>query len=194
MAANGSSELTGNLTGHMLIAMPGMGDPRFELSVVFMCDHSEDGAMGLIINKPSQDVDMPSLLSQLNIDMEADLSAQKVYFGGPVEMGRGFVLHSADYTSVVTTLEVTKSLRMTATLDILEDLGRGFGPHKWLMALGYAGWGPGQLEAEIMENGWLVCPSSEEIIFKLADGDKWEAALESLGVAPMMLSSEGGRA
>jgi len=178
----------------MLIAMPGMGDPRFALSVVFMCDHSAEGAMGLIINKPSQDIDMPTLLSQLSIDMAADLSGRRVYFGGPVEMGRGFVLHSPDYASVVTTLDVRDDIHMTATLDVLEDLGRGEGPSKWLMALGYAGWGPGQLEGEIAENGWLVCDANPELVFDLADGAKWEAALETLGVSARALSSEGGRA
>ncbi|WP_425072259.1 YqgE/AlgH family protein [Sagittula sp. S175] len=185
---------TTNLTGHLLIAMPGMGDPRFEWSVVFLCDHSDEGAMGLIINKPSQDIDMGALLGQLNIDNTAGLSRQRVRFGGPVEMGRGFVLHSPDYASVVTTLEVTPDLRMTATLDILEDLGRGEGPDRWLMMLGYAGWGAGQLENEIAENAWLVCEATPRLIFDLADADKWEAALESMGVSPMMLSSEGGRA
>ncbi len=193
MTAAKSGEAT-NLTGRLLIAMPGMGDPRFALSVVFMCDHSDEGAMGLIINKPSKDVDMPSLLSQLSIEMPADLSGRQVYFGGPVEMGRGFVLHSPDYSSVVTTMEVRDDLHMTATLDILEDLGRGAGPSKWLMALGYAGWGPGQLEGEIAENGWLVCDTSPRLVFDLPNGNKWEAALETLGVSARALSSEGGRA
>lgn len=183
-----------NLTGHLLIAMPGMGDPRFEWSVVFICDHSDEGAMGLIINKPTHDIDMSTLLSQLSIENKAGLGGTKVRYGGPVEMGRGFVLHTPDYASVVTTLEVTDSLRMTATLDILEDLGKGQGPSKWLMMLGYSGWAAGQLEGEIAENGWLVCDASPELIFDLVDADKWEAALESLGVSPMMLSSEGGRA
>lgn len=187
-------ELSGHLTGKLLIAMPGMGDQRFEWSVVFLCDHSDEGAMGLIVNKPAQDINMGALLKQLDIDNPAGLGSLPVRFGGPVEMGRGFVLHSPDYASVVTTLEVTEDLRMTATLDILEDLGQGTGPDKWLMMLGYAGWGPGQLESEIAQNAWLVCEASPELIFGQPDGDKWEAALESLGISPMMLSSEGGSA
>ncbi|MCT4557518.1 MAG: YqgE/AlgH family protein [Pelagimonas sp.] len=183
-----------NLTGRMLIAMPGMGDPRFEHSVVFLCDHSDEGAMGLIINKPASDVDVPTLLSQLEIDMQVDLSKHTAHFGGPVEMGRGFVLHSPDYQSLVTTLEVRDDIRMTATLDVLEDLARGQGPHKWLMMLGYAGWGAGQLESEIVANGWLVCDATPDLIFDLKDADKWEAALESIGVPPLALSAEGGRA
>ncbi|MGH1412675.1 MAG: YqgE/AlgH family protein [Pelagimonas sp.] len=183
-----------NLTGHMLIAMPGMGDPRFDLSVVFMCDHSDDGAMGLIINKSSDELDMPTLLSQLSIDMKADLADHQVHFGGPVEMGRGFVLHTPDYKSLVTTVEVRDDIHMTATQDILEDLGAGEGPNKWIMALGYAGWGPGQLEGEIAANGWLVCESEPSIVFDRPDGEKWSAALETLGVGALALSAEGGRA
>lgn len=183
-----------NLTGHMLIAMPSMGDPRFEHSVIFICDHSDDGAMGLIINKSSDELDMPTLLSQLSIDVKDDLKQRQVHFGGPVEMGRGFVLHSPDYKSLVTTLEVRDDIHMTATQDILEDLGKGAGPEKWMMALGYAGWGAGQLEGEIAQNGWLVCDASPEIVFDLPDVAKWEAALESLGVGALALSAEGGRA
>ncbi|ETA51041.1 YqgE/AlgH family protein [Ponticoccus alexandrii] len=183
-----------NLTGHMLIAMPGMGDPRFEQSVVFLCDHSDEGAMGLIVNKPNTDIEMKALLEQLDIAVDADLAGRQVHFGGPVEMGRGFVLHTPDYESVVTTLEVRDDIHMTATLDVLEDLGRGDGPEKWLMLLGYAGWGPGQLEREIAENGWLVCDASTGLVFDEGDMDKWTAALQSIGVAPVALSSEGGRA
>lgn len=185
---------TTNLTGRMLIAMPGMGDPRFDHSVVFLCDHSDEGAMGLIINKPSKDVDMPGLLSQLSIEPVADLSQCPVYFGGPVEMGRGFVLHSGDYAAAMTTVQVLDDIHMTATLDILEELGRGEGPSKWMMALGYAGWGPGQLESELAQNAWLVCDGAPELVFDLPDKGKWEAALETLGVAALALSSEGGRA
>lgn len=190
--ATGTAPTT--LTGHLLIAMPGMGDPRFEHSVVFVCDHSDEGAMGLIVNKPNDEIEMGALLAQLSIDVNADLQGQRVHFGGPVEMGRGFVLHSPDYASVVTTLEVREDVHMTATLDVLEDLGRGQGPEKWLMMLGYAGWGPGQLEGEIAANGWLICDAEPRLIFDLADMEKWAASLESIGVAAMALSSEGGRA
>lgn len=183
-----------NLTGHMLIAMPSMGDPRFEHSVILLCDHSDEGAMGLIINKSSDDLDMPTLLSQLSIDVKDDFEKHPVHFGGPVEMGRGFVLHSPDYKSLVTTLEVRDDIHMTATQDILEDLGKGEGPEKWMMALGYAGWGAGQLEGEIAENGWLICDAVPSIVFDLPDVAKWEAALETLGVGALALSAEGGRA
>lgn len=182
------------LTGRMLIAMPGMGDSRFEHGVVFICDHSSDGAMGLIVNKTNRDLDMPSLLSQLDIDASADLSSALVHLGGPVEAGRGFVLHSPDYASPVATLRVRDDLRMTATLDILEDIAAGRGPQQWQMMLGYSGWGPGQLEAELAQNAWLVCDASPRLIFDLPNAEKWEAALESLGVAALALSAEGGRA
>lgn len=183
-----------HLTGRMLIAMPAMGDARFAHSVVFLCDHSDEGAMGLVINKPSKDVDLPSLMSQLSIDLAVDLSRRPVHFGGPVEMGRGFVLHSAIESGSEASLEVRDDIHMTATLDILEDLAQGTGPQQWLLALGYAGWGAGQLESELSQNAWLVCDASPKLVFDTADAQKWDAALETLGVSAMLLSSEGGRA
>jgi len=183
-----------DLSGRMLIAMPGMGDSRFDHSVVVMCDHSEDGAMGLIINKASADLDMPSLLSQLDIDSMADLSRAKVHFGGPVEMGRGFVLHGDDYRGSSSTMQVVDGVRMTATLDVLEDIAAGRGPGQWQMMLGYSGWAAGQLEGELAQNAWLVCDASPRLIFDLPDAAKWEASLESLGVTAVALSASGGRA
>ena len=183
-----------DLTGRMLIAMPGMGDTRFAQSVVFMCDHSDEGAMGLIINKPNGDVDIVALLDQLDISGTTDVSGRPVYFGGPVEVGRGFVLHSADHVSPVATLSVCDDIHMTGTLDILEDIVSGKGPSRWALMLGYAGWGAGQLEQEIAANGWLVCEASARLVFDLPDAEKWEASLESIGVAALVLSSEGGRA
>ncbi|MHA6344700.1 YqgE/AlgH family protein [Roseivivax sp. CAU 1761] len=183
-----------DLTAKLLIAMPGMGDPRFDQAVVFVCAHSDEGAMGLIVNKPAPDIDMAMLMEQLSIETAPDLTGAPVHFGGPVETGRGFVLHSADYTSVVTTLEVDERFHMTATLDILEEIGRGSGPSDRLMCLGYAGWGPGQLEQEFAQNGWLACDATPDLVFGTADARKWEAALASLGVSAMALSAEGGRA
>lgn len=184
-----------DLTGKMLIAMPGMGDPRFERSVVYLCAHSEDGAMGLIINKPAQDIAFSDLLSQLDISAPEPKREIRVLFGGPVENGRGFVLHSTDYASNDSTLNVKGDIGMTATLDILEDIAFGRGPKTSVLALGYAGWGPGQLESEIVENGWLTCDASDLLIF----GDdqtegKWITAIRSLGIDPLMLSAAGGRA
>lgn len=183
-----------DLTGQMLIAMPGMPDPRFEHSLIYMCAHSDEGAMGLIVNKPSSDVTFENLVQQLSIEEVGDVSGIRVHFGGPVELGRGFVLHSPDFRSEMTTLNVDDCFAMTATLDVLESIARGSGPAKRLIVLGYAGWGPGQLEGEIAANGWLICDASSDLVFDTADGDKWEAALGSLGISPLALSSEGGRA
>ena len=183
-----------DLSGRLLVAMPGMGDPRFDGSVVFVCAHSEDGAMGLIVNKPAPELDVTDLLKQLEIDVSPGARPIRVHFGGPVEVGRGFVLHSADYGENGSTLRVDERFGMTATLDILQDLASGGGPSSALLALGYAGWGPGQLEAELQANGWLVCEATSEIVFDKADDGKWRAALASLGVDALMLSSAGGRA
>ncbi|MEX0281075.1 MAG: YqgE/AlgH family protein [Arenibacterium sp.] len=183
-----------DLTGKILIAMPGMGDPRFERSVVFMCSHSDEGAMGLIVNKPVPDLSLSALLGQLEIPAGNVDDATPVYFGGPVEGARGFVLHSPDYTSGLHSLDVSDVFSMTATLDILEDLGTGDGPEQALMVLGYAGWGPGQLEGEIAMNGWLTGEASPELVYETEDAVKWETALKTLGVDPLTLSASAGRA
>lgn len=188
------SDEKATLNGQLLIAMPGMGDPRFEKSVVFMCAHSEDGALGLIVNKPSPELKFSTLLQQLDLDVGQPQRDIRVHFGGPVEHGRGFVLHSADYLGNDSTLQVDDSFGMTATLDVLEDIARGSGPQSALLALGYSGWGPGQLEDEILQNGWLTCEASPGIVFNGDDGGKWEAALKTLGIDPLTLSATAGRA
>lgn len=183
-----------DLTGHLLIAMPGMGDPRFSHSVVFLCAHSGEGTMGLIVNKPTGDLALRDLLEQLEIAAAPTARQMPVHFGGPVEHGRGFVLHEAGYESSISTLRVNGDFSMTATLDILEDMAAGQGPERAIVALGYAGWGPGQLEAEIAQNGWLVCPADRALVFDREDAAKWEAALTKLGVSPVALSADAGRA
>lgn len=184
-----------NLTGKLLIAMPGIGDPRFEHSVIFLCSHGEEGAMGLIINKVAPEVKLNNLLSQLDIPLEDEESgAQQIRFGGPVETQRGFVLHSQDYESSINSLNVPPGYGMTATLDILEDIAQGAGPEKMLIMLGYAGWGPGQLETEIIANGWLTAESSDALMFETADNEKWGAALATLGIDPLTLSASSGNA
>lgn len=183
-----------NFTGQMLIAMPGMMDPRFAHSTVLLCAHSEDGAMGLIVNKTMGGMKFSDMLEQLSIDESADSRKMPLHFGGPVEGGRGFVLHSAEYRSDISTLPVSDLFAMTATLDILEDMAVGGGPDQALMALGYSGWGPGQLESEIAENGWLVCDASLELVFQPDNDTKWEAALNSLGIDPLTLSASAGHA
>lgn len=174
--------------------MPAMGDPRFARSVIYMCVHSANGAMGLIVNKPNPDVRMADLLGQLGIAPQPGMRDIRVHFGGPVERARGFVLHSADYAAGEATLKVDAATSMTATVEVLEVIARGGGPQSSLFALGYAGWGPGQLEAEIAQNGWLSCAPRSDIIFGRADEHKWAAALKSMGVDPLGLSSTAGRA
>ena len=183
-----------DLTGKLLIAMPGMGDPRFEHAVVFLCSHGEEGAMGLIVNKPAEDVPFSDLLEQLEIEVQAPGLDRPVHFGGPVEGGRGFVLHGRDYGSRIHTLEVTDEIGMTATLDVLEDIASGTGPEQALMCLGYSGWGPGQLEDEIGRNGWLTADASARLVFGLPDAAKWGETLKTLGVEPVMLSGSAGHA
>ena len=183
-----------DLSGRLLVAMPGMADPRFTHSVVLICAHSDEGAMGLIINKPAREIDVNDLLKQLDIEVAPGASPIRVHFGGPVECGRGFVLHSTDYEATPSTLGIGRRFGMTATLDILQDIALGQGPGEAILALGYAGWGPGQLEEEIRQNGWLICDASSEIVFGDADEGKWQAALKTLGVDALLLSSEGGRA
>ena len=183
-----------HLDGKLLIAMPGMGDSRFDKSLIYMCAHSEDGAMGLITNKPAEDLQFSDLLEQLKITPAQSYRPIEVHFGGPVEHGRGFVLHSKDYIAEDSTLEVNDEFGMTATLDILEDISQGNGPDACLLALGYAGWGPGQLEDEIRANGWLTCDADAALIFSANNQDKWREAIVSLGIDPRMLSATGGSA
>lgn len=182
------------LCGKLLIAMPDLGGDAFSQSVVYLCAHSEEGAMGLIVNKPAPDIRFSHLLEQLGIEPRGGVRDIRVHIGGPVEHARGFVLHSDDYRSETGTLDVDDRISMTATMDVLEDLARGEGPNSSMLALGYAGWGPGQLEDEIANNAWLTCDPKEEIIFGRANEHKWAAALKVLGVDPILLSSAPGRA
>ncbi|MEO0918049.1 MAG: YqgE/AlgH family protein [Pseudomonadota bacterium] len=182
------------LDGQLLIAMPGMGDPNFEKSVVFLCAHSKDGALGLIINKPSREIRFSHLIEQLDIDAAGTQQDVRVHFGGPVESERGFVLHSSDYVADTATLKVSERFGMTATMEVLEDIAKGSGPSMALLALGYSGWGPGQLENEIMQNGWLTCDANDALVFGHDDDGKWEAALATLGIDPLTLSATAGNA
>ena len=183
-----------DLSGKLLVAMPGMGDPRFAHAVVYLCAYSGEGAMGLIVNKPQTQIDFPSLLEQLDIPATPATEHIRVHFGGPVEQSRGFVLHSDDYGIDETTLEVTDAIRMTATLTVLEDIAAGRGPRNKLFALGYAGWGAGQLEQEIAANGWLVAEADEALLFGGDNSGKWDRAMAGLGVDPALLSGGAGRA
>ena len=181
------------VTGQLLIAMPSMRDERFAKSVIYMCAHSEEGAMGLVLNQRLDSLTFAELISQLELD-EKHLSRDvPVHFGGPVESGRGFVLHTSDYQQDAT-LEVVNGVALTATVEILKAIAQGKGPQKSLLALGYAGWGPGQLDMEIRANGWLQVPSDSEIIFDIEPDTKWERAIQRLGIDPRMLSDDVGHA
>ncbi len=181
-----------SLTGRFLIAMPHMGDPRFARSVVFLCSHGEEGAMGLIVNKEAENISFDDLLDQLEID-DVTVNQLTVHNGGPVETGRGFVLHSRDYFQEGS-IGVTDDVALTATVEILRAIAAGGGPRKRLLALGYAGWGQGQLESEIQANGWLISEADEDILFGFDLERKWDQVLAKLGVDPAALSGAAGRA
>jgi putative transcriptional regulator len=183
-----------SLAGQLLVAMPQMEDPRFARSVIYVCAHSGDaGAMGLVINKVLGALTMAELLAQLGIEHAGSASGHAVHFGGPVEPGRGFVLHTDDYRDEAT-LAVAGNIAVTATLEILRAIGGGHGPRHSLFALGYAGWAPGQLDAEIQANGWLWVAADEAIVFDADHDAKWRRALGKLGVDLSALSSDAGHA
>jgi putative transcriptional regulator len=191
----------GYLDGQMLIAMPSMRDERFSRSLIYICAHSSEGAMGIIVNQVASNVNFPDLLVQLEVIPAADLiqlpqraGVVKVLKGGPVETGRGFVLHSADFFIENSTLPIDEGICLTATLDILKAIARGDGPASAVLALGYAGWAPGQLENEIQENGWLHCAADSDLIFGGDNDGKYAKALKKLGIDLGMLSSEAGHA
>lgn len=191
----GKGGVTMELAGKVLVAMPGMADPRFARAVVLICAHGPDSAMGLIVNKPSQELDFGGLLKHLGISPGASRREIRVQYGGPVERGRGFVLHSDDWRGADQgMMQVPGGLRLTVTLDILEALARGDGPARALLALGYAGWGPGQLEGEILRNDWLVADLPADLLFADSDGQKWALALKQMGIDPLTLSPVAGRA
>jgi putative transcriptional regulator len=185
---------TGSLIGQMLIAMPAMSDPRFQKSLIYVCAHSEKGAMGLVVNKPLHHITFEELLDQLDIGKTAIPRRLPVHFGGPVETGRGFVLHSLDYCLQEATLRISEAVGLTATVDVLRAIAGGKGPWQALLALGYAGWAPGQLEGEIRANGWLHCPADEELLFGGEFERKWQRAMSKLGIDVSMLSSAAGNA
>jgi len=191
----------GYLDGQMLIAMPTMNDERFSRAVIYVCAHSTEGAMGIIVNHPAANIKFPELLVQLEvipaverIQLPTCAEDVKVLKGGPVETGRGFVLHSADFFIENSTLPIDEGICLTATLDILKAIARGNGPASAILALGYAGWAPGQLEQEIQQNGWLHCSADSELIFGTDTDTKYQKALRKIGIDPAMLSSEAGHA
>jgi putative transcriptional regulator len=183
-----------SLAGQLLVAMPQMLDERFARSVVYLCSHSEEaGAMGLVINKLIGSLTVDELFAQLDISSSVPVGSRPVHFGGPVEGGRGFVLHTTDYNEE-STFVVGGNIAVTASMDILRAIGNGRGPRQSLFALGYAGWAPGQLDSEIQANGWLSVPADDDIVFSSDDDSKWRRALGKLGVDLSMLSSDAGHA
>ncbi|MBR0874174.1 YqgE/AlgH family protein [Bradyrhizobium tropiciagri] len=200
-AGIGHNAEDGYLDGQLLIAMPVMSDPRFERSVIYMCAHSSEGAMGIIVNRPAGSIDFPGLLVQLDIIQKADqihlpenAEMMKVMKGGPVDTGRGFVLHSSDFYIQDATLNIDDGISLTATVDILKAIAKGSGPKHAILALGYAGWGPGQLETEIQHNGWLHCDADSELIFGADVDEKYARALRKIGIEAGMLSNDAGHA
>lgn len=196
-----NSAARGYLDGQLLIAMPVMGDPRFERSVIYLCAHSSEGAMGIIVNHPAGSIDFPELLVQLDIIKKSDqiklpetAETMKVLKGGPVDTGRGFVLHSSDFFIENATLRIDDGISLTATVDILKAIAKGRGPKHAILALGYAGWAPGQLENEIQCNGWLHCDADPDLIFGADTDEKYARALRKIGIDPGMLSNEAGHA
>lgn len=183
----------GYLTGQCLVAMPGMGDPRFEGTVIYLCAHTEEGAMGIVINRPMEQISFPDIVGQLGIEPTAHCEQIHVQFGGPVETMRGFVLHTRDYENEGT-LFVDESTALTATLDVLRAIAQGQGPGRAIMALGYAGWGAGQLDGELKENVWLTVPADRRLLFETALEDKYTAAMSRLGIDPRLLSEDSGHA
>jgi putative transcriptional regulator len=184
---------SGYLTGQLLVAMPSMRDPRFTRSVIYICAHNADGAMGLVVNRLVGSITFPDLLEQLGITADDNSGAIRVHFGGPVEAERGFVLHSTDYVQSGT-MKVDEEVALTGTIDILRDMAGGQGPRRSLLALGYAGWGPGQLDSEIQANGWLSVPADEGLVFDAGLDDKWERALGKIGIDFSKLSGDAGHA
>lgn len=183
------------LEGKLLVALPGMPDPRFERSVIFMCAHSlEAGAMGLVVNKPIEGLNFRDLIGKFEISVQPDTPDFPVLFGGPMDTGRGFVLHSSDYDGEDSTLPVSDNVSLTATLDILRAIAEGRGPEQAIFALGYAGWAPGQIESEIRANGWVHCDADPVLLFDIAAEAKWPTAFQKLGIDISALTANAGNA
>jgi putative transcriptional regulator len=191
----------GYLDGQLLVAMPGMMDERFHRSVIYVCAHSAEGAMGIVVNRPAPDLSLPDLLVQLDIIGKDDairlpqrVERMQVLMGGPVETSRGFVLHTPDFFIEQSTLPIDDGICLTATIDILRAIAGGTGPNNALLALGYAGWSAGQLESEIQNNGWLNCPAAPDLIFDAPLDQRYDQAMKLIGIDPRMLSSNAGHA
>jgi len=182
------------LIGRLLVAMPGIEDPRFERTVLYLCAHDEDQAMGLAVNRPVEGLTVFELLERLGVKSEIQAPSDLVLLGGPLERERGFVLHTDDFTSPESTLAIADGLGLTATRDVLDAMASAKRPRKAMLALGYAGWGPGQLEQELRDNVWLICDADEGLLFDEDHEHKWTRALAKLGITADHLSATAGRA
>ena len=186
--------LSSDYQGQLLLATPKMTDLRFEQAVILICSHSGEGAMGIIVNKPSIELKFDDILAQLKITQKDQAVNQEIYFGGPVEFGRGFVVHTTDYDVPNVSINIQEEYYLTASIEILEDMANGRGPKESILALGYTGWGPGQLENELLCDSWLMCDPDPNLIFSLKSEAKWNSGLNKLGVNPSHLATLGGSA
>ena len=188
-----SDKSSGYLTGQLLVAMPQMQDSRFERSVIYVCVHNAEGAMGLVLNQQADEFTFPDLLKQLEIVLEGETASVPIHVGGPVESGRGFVLHTGEYEQGGT-IKVNDDISLTATVDILKDIAEGNGPRRAILALGYAGWGAGQLDTEFQKNSWLNVTADESLLFEGDLGEKWSRSIAKLGIDVSLLSGDAGHA
>ena len=188
-----SDKSSGYLTGQLLVAMPQMQDSRFERSVIYVCVHNAEGAMGLVLNQQADEFTFPDLLKQLEIVLEGETASVPIHVGGPVESGRGFVLHTSEYQQGGT-IKVNDDISLTATVDILKDIAEGNGPRRAILALGYAGWGAGQLDTEFQKNSWLNVTADESLLFEGDLGEKWSRSIAKLGIDVSLLSGDAGHA
>ncbi len=187
-------DMISDYQGQLLLATPKMADFRFAKTVILICSHSIDGSMGIILNKPTVELNFEDILAQLEINTEVVVGNHKIYFGGPVEYGRGFVVHSPDYNSPNMSITIRDEYFLTASKEILEDIASGRGPKNSLLALGYAGWGPGQLEQELLSDSWLICDPDPDLVFSLQPELKWNDGLRKIGINPSYLATFGGSA
>ena len=186
--------MEGSLAGKLLVAMPGIGDPRFDQAVILMCLHTPEAAMGLIINKPRGEITLGDVLGHLGIEAAEEIAGRTVLSGGPVKQDRGYVLHSQDFSSGETTQAVAPGISLTATRDVLMAMATEHPPERFVLALGHSGWDAGQLETELAQNAWLVAEPNQAIIFGEAHGGKWGSAIRQLGFEPSQLMGDQGRA
>jgi putative transcriptional regulator len=186
--------MTDTLAGKLLVAMPGIGDPRFERTVIVMCEHDAEHAVGVVINRPKEELTLGDVFDHLGLEAEGEVTERVVLDGGPVRPDRGYVLHSEDFAAGDATTDIGPGIRLTATRDVLVAVAGEDAPANFVLALGCAGWGAGQLEEELKHNAWLVVDCDNAIVFSVAHDDKWARAIRSLGFDPAQLAGTAGSA